>query len=63
MDIKFIKRDQLKEKPDETKLGFGKYFTDYMFVMDYDEAQGWHDAVIIPHGSVHGGAALCPGNL
>ena len=52
MDIKFIKRDQLKEKPDETKLGFGKYFTDYMFVMDYDEAQGWHDAVIMPYGPI-----------
>ena len=30
MEISFIKRDQLQEKPDETKLGFGKYFTDYM---------------------------------
>ena len=49
MDIKFIKRDQLKEKPDETKLGFGKYFTDYMFVMDYDEENGWHDPRVIPY--------------
>ncbi len=50
MDIKFIKREQLQEKPDQTKLGFGKYFTDYMFVMDYDEGQGWHDATIMPYG-------------
>ena len=42
MDIKFIKREELQEKPDEKKLGFGKYFTDYMFVMDYDEGIGWH---------------------
>lgn len=38
-----------KEKPDWDKLGFGKYFTDHMFVMDYDEGQGWHDARIVPY--------------
>ncbi len=32
-----------KEKPDSASLGFGKYFTDYMFVMDYEEERGWHD--------------------
>ena len=32
MDIKFIKREELQEKPDQKKLGFGKYFADYMFV-------------------------------
>jgi branched-chain amino acid aminotransferase len=51
MDIKFIKRDVLKEKPqDESKLGFGQVFTDYMFTMRYDEGQGWHDAQIEPYG-------------
>ena len=49
MDIKFEKREQLKEKPDQTKLGFGKYMTDYMFVMDWDRENGWHDARIVPH--------------
>ena len=39
-----------KPRPaDETKLGFAKYFTDHMFVMDYDEGQGWHDGRIVPH--------------
>lgn len=38
-----------KTKPDPTQLGFGKYFTDHMFVMDYDEGQGWHDPRIIPY--------------
>ena len=52
MDIKFIKREELQEKPDEKKLGFGKYFTDYMFVMDYDEGIGWHDATIMPYGPI-----------
>ena len=40
MDIKFIKREELQEKPDQKKLGFGKYFADYMFTMDYDEGIG-----------------------
>ena len=39
-----------KKRPeDETKLGFAKYFTDHMFVMDYDEGEGWHDGRVVPH--------------
>ena len=39
-----------KQKPDESKLGFGKFFTDHMFVMDWDSENGWHDARIEPFG-------------
>ncbi len=49
MEIKFVERAQLKEKPDQKNLGFGAYMTDYMFVMDWDREQGWHDARIEPH--------------
>jgi len=49
MEIKFIKREQLKEKPDFGNLGFGKYMTDYMFVMDWSVDRGWHDATIQPY--------------
>ena len=48
IEIKIEKRKTLKEKPDFSKLGFGKYFTDHMFVMDYDSKNGWHDARIVP---------------
>ena len=48
MEIKIQKAKQLKEKPDFSKLGFGKYFTDHMFVMEYNDAKGWHDARIVP---------------
>ncbi|MBO7369174.1 MAG: branched chain amino acid aminotransferase, partial [Clostridia bacterium] len=51
MDIKIIRSTKLKEKPDENKLGFGRYFTDHMFVMDHD-ARGWHNARIIPYGNL-----------
>ena len=49
-EIKFIEAKKLKEKPDMKNLGFGNYYTDYMFVMDYTEGKGWHDARIEPYG-------------
>ncbi len=51
--MKIIKRKQLKEKPQEgVALGFGHYFTDYMFTMKYTAEQGWHDAQIQPNEPV-----------
>ena len=51
LDIKITRTTSPKEKPqDESKLGFGKKFTDHMFVMDYTEGEGWHDARIVPYG-------------
>ena len=52
-EIKVELTKQPKAKPtDETKLGFGSIFTDHMFVMNYDEGQGWHDASIVPYGPI-----------
>lgn len=34
---------------DPANPGFAKYFTDHIFVMDYDEGQGWHHGRIVPH--------------
>ena len=52
-EIKVELTKQQKAKPtDETKLGFGSIFTDHMFVMNYDEGQGWHDARIVPYGPI-----------
>ena len=49
-DIKFIPAKTLKAKPaDESKLGFGTIFTDYMFIMNYDKEHGWHDARVQPY--------------
>lgn len=52
-DIKFMQRQQLKEKPDETKLGFGQHFTDYMFVMEWTPESGWHNPMIKPYGPMN----------
>ena len=50
MEIKVTKTTTPKTKPDASALGFGKYFTDHMFVMDYSDEKGWYDARIIPYG-------------
>lgn len=53
MEIKVTRTESPKAKPaDESKLGFGKIFTDHMFLMNYDEGQGWHDARIVPYGPI-----------
>lgn len=49
LDIKITKTANPQPKPiDESSLGFGKVFTDHMFVMNYTEGTGWHDARIVP---------------
>jgi len=39
-----------KAKPGPENLGFGRVFTDHMFIMDYGPSQGWHDPRIVPYG-------------
>lgn len=53
MEIKITKTTSPKEKPKKgEKLPFGKIFTDHMFIMDYTEGKGWHDARIVPYGNI-----------
>ena len=50
MELTVEKTSCPKPKPqDESKLGFGKIFTDHMFLMNYTEGRGWHDARIVPY--------------
>lgn len=51
MNIKTEKRSpaQLKARPNENELGFGKIFTDHMLVMPYDVARGWHEPEVRPY--------------
>ena len=48
LDIKITKTIAPKEKP-KGNLGFGRIFTDHMFVMDYTQGVGWHDPRIVPY--------------
>ena len=47
LDIKIERTTTPKEKP-TGKLGFGKIFTDHMFIMNYTNGKGWHDPRIVP---------------
>jgi branched-chain amino acid aminotransferase len=52
MEIKISQAppEKRKTKPsDESKLGFGKIFSDHFFTMTYDAGQGWHDPQIEPY--------------
>jgi len=50
LDIAVRKAATLKPKPAPDALGFGRHFTDHIFVMEYDPGHGWHDARIVPYG-------------
>ncbi len=52
MNISITKTTCPKEKPDASTLGFGKIFTDHMFMMDYTPDKGWHDARIVPFANL-----------
>ena len=52
MDITIVPlaAEKMKSKiADESQLGFGKYFTDRMLMVEWKAGQGWHDARIEPY--------------
>ena len=50
-EIKVTLSTVLKQKPqDESQLGFGRIFTDHMFLMNYEKGRGWYDPRIVPYG-------------
>ncbi|MBR2970399.1 MAG: branched-chain amino acid aminotransferase [Clostridia bacterium] len=51
MELKIIKTENKKEKP-SGKLGFGKFFTDHMFIMEYENGE-WKNARIQPWQDLH----------
>ena len=48
LDIKVTRTTSPKAKP-TGKLGFGRIFTDHMFLMNYTRGKGWHDPRIEPY--------------
>ncbi|HWR09787.1 branched-chain amino acid aminotransferase [Sporomusa sp.] len=49
-DIAVTLADKRGTLPADDKLGFGKIFTDHMFVMDYQSGKGWYNPRIVPYG-------------
>ena len=50
MEIKVTKSTNPRQvRPKDSELGFGKFTTDHMFLMDYALGKGWYDARIVPY--------------
>ena len=51
-DITITKTTQPKQKPPmDESLGFGRFFSDHMFVMDWSSERNWSDARVTPYAS------------
>ncbi len=49
MNISFTPAPTHKKHPEDSQLGFGNFFTDYMFNLDYNKKDGWHNPRIEPY--------------
>ena len=50
MEITITRTTAPKQKPSMDGIPFGTYFSDHMFLMNYTQGIGWHDARIVPYG-------------
>ena len=50
--ITITKTASPKQKPSTDGLPFGTYFTDHMFLMNYEAGKGWFDPRIVPYGNI-----------
>jgi branched-chain amino acid aminotransferase len=48
-----------RPRPRDDELAFGKTFTDHMFLAEWDEGRGWHDARVVPYGPISLDPAAC----
>lgn len=71
IEIPVTRTREPRKKPDPASLGFGRYFSDHMFVMDWTPEAKWHAARVIPYGPMamdpaaavfHYGQAIFEGN-
>ena len=48
--IEITRTSAPKAKPNMEGLPFGSYFSDHMFLMNYEKGKGWFDPRIVPYG-------------
>lgn len=57
--VEYTKTPRAKPAPGQ-KLGFGKIFSDHMFLMNYQTGKGWYDPRVVPYGDLAlSPAAMC----
>ena len=52
MNITITKNPNPAPLTPEGELGFGRIFSDHMFMMDWEAGRGWYDARIVPFGRI-----------
>jgi len=50
LNFQLERASNLKAKPAESELGFGRFFTDHLLRMDFTRKGGWSDPRIVPYG-------------
>ncbi len=50
MAIPVERTRQPRPRPRDEDLGFGRFFTDHLFRVDWEEGKGWHGARVEPYG-------------
>jgi branched-chain amino acid aminotransferase len=50
VDIAIRRAGQSKARPPTGELGFGQYFTDHMFLAEFEAGRGWHNLRLEPYG-------------
>lgn len=51
IEIEITKNPKIKPK-NGRDIGFGNIYTDHMFIMTYNDKDGWHDAKIVPYKNI-----------
>jgi branched-chain amino acid aminotransferase len=59
MNISVQRTTKPRAHPKDDELAFGKLFTDHMFLAEWDEGKGWHDARVVPYGPIALDPAAC----
>ncbi len=49
MEITITRTTSPRAKPDESKMGFGRLFSDHMFIMEYEDGKGWFNPRVQPY--------------
>jgi branched-chain amino acid aminotransferase len=52
IDIAIERTQNPKPRPSDDNFGFGRYFSDHMFISDYTDVLGWHGSRVVPYQSL-----------
>lgn len=52
MLITICPSESRQKMPSESELGFGKYFTDHMFMAKFEKTKGWYEASVMPYAPI-----------